>query len=253
MGSSPPTSRSYKKYFKQDRNILNLFWASTLTQLKRTPRAFIFSHLVAVIIPFVYLLLFDQQASLFKTVCGLTSTILTYSATFLGFMTIAFSLLVTFANKKLSMWLFCSDDNEYSMPPIRFLLLFFCYPISLMLLLVLTTLSIFIISILPVDSYALGNSRLFVMFRIDIEGLQLIVNRSSIFIIIWITALASMELPSFIGNIYKFMVLYFGKFSEIQENEIIYKIINKTPLDDYERRFEAEIISSSEDSDEPDK
>jgi len=121
-----------------------------------------------------------------------------------------------------------------------------------MLLLVLTTLSIFIISSLPVDSYTLGNSRLFGMFRIDIEGLQLVVNRASIFIIVWITALASMELPSFIGNIYKFLVLYFGKFSEIQENDIIHKIINKTPLDDYERRFEAEIISCSEDTVEPD-
>lgn len=253
MGHFPPTKSAYEKYFKQDRNILKLFWASAITQLKKTPRAFIVSHLVALILPLIYLLLFDQKASIFETVCGLTSTILVYSATFLGLMTIAFSLLVTLANKKLSMWLYCSEDNEYSMPPIRFLLLFFCYPIILMLLLVLITLSIFIISILPIDSYALGNSHLFKLLNIDIARLQFVVNRASIFIIVWITILASMELPSFISNIYKFLVLYFGKFSEIQENEIIHKIINKTPLDDYEKRFEAEIISCSEDSEEPDE
>lgn len=253
MGLYPPTTRAYEKYFKQDKSIFKLFWASTVTQLKRTPRAFIGSHIIALMLPSMYLLLFDRQASLFDTVCGLTSTLLTYSATFLGFMTIAFSLVVTFANKKLSMWLYCSVDNEYSMPPIRFLLLFFCYPISLMLLLVLTTLSIFMISSLPLDINSLSKTFLIEMFRIDLEGLQQVVNRAAIFIIVWITALASMELPSFIGNIYKFLVLFFAKLSEVQENELIHKIINKTPLDDYEKRFEEEIISCSDGFEEPDK
>jgi hypothetical protein len=86
---------------------------------------------------------------------------------------------------------------------------------------------------------------------IDLDRVQIVINSISLFVVVWLSALASLELPSFISNIYKFMVVYFGKFSEIQENEIFHKIADKKPLDDYERIFEEGILRSVDDLDEP--
>lgn len=251
MGQSPPTKKSYEKFFKNDRNAWMLFLASARMQIKSKPWVFIGTQVAAIILALMYIMLLDKKILRYETLSSLNNVVLSFSSTFLGVMTIAFSLLVTFANKKLSMWLYCAVDNNYAMPPIRFMLLFFCYPISLMLLLVLTSLMIHFVSHLTVDVTSLCDLMPTQLNLIDLDRVQIVINSISLFVVVWLSALASLELPSFISNIYKFMVVYFGKFSEIQENEIIHKIADKKPLDDYERIFEEGILRSVDDLDEP--
>ncbi|MCD4651483.1 MAG: hypothetical protein K8S56_06835 [Candidatus Cloacimonetes bacterium] len=234
----PPTKKAYEKYFEK-KSLSRLFFSSLRCQYKYnrwgTLGPIILSTVIAGSIVFsIFWKWISITNSLF---IELSSIILQFSVSLIGIITIAFALLMAIANKDISMWLFCDTDNHYKAPPIQSLLLHFIYPLCLFVANIFISICIIFVVKIGIEINFL------VSFFFYWELLVF-------FFLLWFATLSIIELPSFLYNIYQFVILYFGKMSELQERSILEKLEKEEKLSSYENKYGNLIMDTLDDNSE---
>jgi hypothetical protein len=244
-----PTQKSYESFFNKEKNFTSLVLSAFKIQFNKKKNTTIVPIIVAAIVSIIILLFMDKSILDKPVINDLSRKIIEISVSIIGFMTIAYTLLMTIANNKLSMWLFCDTSSEYKVPPIKLLLAFFCYPISLFLMSFLVSLIVFLVSTLSLEIKINTFIPIIGRISLDISSYYGIINNITVFVLSFFVVLSLIELIPFFYNTYIFIVLYFGKLSAMQEREIITKLTNDIDLDSFEQPFEKDIIEAA---DEPD-
>lgn len=241
-----PTIKAYNKYFKEDKNLRKLFIKALSLRYNAKKLKTIMFPLLSLILSISFVFLADKTLITPDLLHETSSLIIGYSISILGFMAVAFTLVMTLANNKLSMWLFCDDKSNYNSPPIKVLLLYFCYPMTLFLMSFMFSLFIYLISILNIDLSQSLKMAFLSEFLINLKTYYQSINEIAFGGLLFIVFMSVFELPAFVYNLYIFIVLFFNKMSQLQETAILEKMINNEELDSYEKPFESEITKASD-------
>jgi hypothetical protein len=210
------TENSYIDYFTTEKNFLSVFVSATRLQWKQKPVKIIIPVLTSLIISTLFTLLAKNEINA-ELLFNYSKDVLSITGIVLSFTLIAFSLIIAIANTKLSIWMFCIKDRNYQIPPLKILLLHFCYPITLFLFTFL-----FSIAIITIGTLDISIQKYSCMFDT--------INYSVFWLLLSVFIYSLIELLAFLYNIFAFNVIYFGKLSEITETEIMYKVSNNKKM-----------------------
>jgi hypothetical protein len=238
-----PTDKSIQDHFGKDKRLISLVREYYLIDFRKKKFRFLSPIMLAIVFTSIVVFFSDKSTDYYDLLKDMSTTFIGFSVSILGFMTIAFSLIMTIADRKISLWLFCDTSSKYGIPPIKMLLLYFIYPLLLVLCVFLFSIMVYVISSANLGLQPLDNLPLISGCVRFVTAHYHIIDLIAFALLIFVTSLSFIELLSFIYNIYIFIVLYFGKMSSIQEAEIMKKIVNDEELDSYELDYEDDIIA----------
>jgi hypothetical protein len=208
------SDRAYYEYYDQG-NFISLFVSSFLHSGYSTIIVATTSFLLGCFCSlFVKISYIDQPREFVSAVCtGMT----TYSITTIGFLLVAFTLLVVLNDSKSSFSFFAIEDSNYKKPLLKVLLNLFIVPIGVfILLLMFSMLTGFLIPVFDSHQFTYAGKNL--IFKIF----------AGFFAFLFL--FSTLEFVSFFHNIYKFIVVI--SYNTAKEFEL--DVINKLKVLDIE-------------------
>jgi hypothetical protein len=196
---------AYYKYYDQG-NFISLFASSFLHSGRSTVIVAAASFLLGCFcFLFVKISYINQPREFVSAVCtGMT----TYSITTIGFLLVAFTLLVVLNDSKSSFSFFVIEDSKYKKPLLKVLLNIFIVPIGVFsLLLMVSMLTNFMIPVFGIHQFTYAGKNL--IFKIF----------TGVFVFLFL--FSTLEFFSFFHNIYKFIVIIsYNTAKEFELDEI---------------------------------
>jgi hypothetical protein len=205
---------AYYKYYDQG-NFISLFASSFLHSGHSTIIVAVASFLLGCFcFLFVKISYVSQPREFVSAVC---TGMITYSITTIGFLLVAFTLLVVLNDSKSSFSFFAIEDSNYKKPLLKVLLNLFIIPIGVFsLLLMFSMLTDFMIPVFGIHQFTYVGKNL--IFKIFVGFFA------------FLFLFSTLEFLSFFHNIYKFIVIV--SYNTAKEFEL--DVINELKILDIE-------------------